>query len=43
MKYKMQVVDYKLRIRSVLFITEKLHPLQSTLEALKRDTVLKGS
>jgi hypothetical protein len=30
-------------IRSVLLIKAKLDPLQSALEALKRDTVLKKS
>jgi hypothetical protein len=30
-------------IRSGLWINEKLDPLQSALEALKRDTVLKKS
>jgi hypothetical protein len=30
-------------IRSVLWITEKLHPLQSALEALQRNTDLQKS
>jgi hypothetical protein len=35
--------DNRSSIRSVLWITEKLHPLQSALEALKRDTDLQKS